>query len=55
MTSLMFKKVIEKVNQLDFDDQLDLMIYLANSIKNNQNYSAQMRAEIKLKDELDED
>lgn len=55
MTSLMLKKVIKKVNQLDFDEQLDLMIYLANSIKNNQNYSAEIRAEIRLKDELSED
>ncbi|WP_330203189.1 DUF433 domain-containing protein [Cyanobacterium sp. Dongsha4] len=30
MTSLMLKKVIEEVNQLDFDDQLDLILYLKN-------------------------
>lgn len=30
MTSLIFNKVIEEVNQLDFDEQLDLMLYLKN-------------------------
>lgn len=29
----MFKKVIEQVNQLDFDEQLDLILYLKNKNK----------------------
>lgn len=30
MTSQVFYKVIEQINKLDLDEQLDLMIYLAN-------------------------
>ncbi|MGI0480834.1 DUF433 domain-containing protein [Geminocystis sp. CENA526] len=34
MTSLIFKKVIKEIDRLDFDEQLDLILYLKNKTEN---------------------